>query len=102
MEFPLAGNTTYHFAAIFSNEPGNQQIVCYVDGTPLDAPMSVPDVESLSDLDDVNNWLGRAQWENDSEFRGIFFEFRIWDIALTEQQVIESGAAGPDTVLSPE
>jgi hypothetical protein len=93
------GAGAHHIVATFSSEPGNQMIACYVDGTPIGDPTSVPDGESLSDLDDVNNWLGRAQWDVDDDFDGTFHEFRIYDIALTEAQVAESGAAGPDTLV---
>ncbi len=50
----------------------------------------------LADLTDVNNWLGRAQW-NDPLFMGSYNEFRIWDTALTEETIQAHSQAGPDT-----
>ena len=44
----------------------------------------------------VNNWLGRAQF-NDPLFRGQFDEFRIWDGFMLPAQVASSFAAGPST-----
>ena len=36
---------------------------------------------ALSDIDDVNNWLGRSNWTNDANFEGTFDEFRVYDYA---------------------
>jgi hypothetical protein len=46
----------------------------------------------------VNNWLGRSNWTTDSNFDGSFNEFRIYDTALTADQVAANTAAGPDVV----
>lgn len=51
----------------------------YTGGTPLD----------------VNNWLGRAQW-NDSLFVGSFDEFRVWEAALSPVEVAQKFLGGPD------
>jgi hypothetical protein len=95
----LTGGKPHHIVAVFSDEPGDQYIICYVDGVPIADPASVPDSEGLADLDDVNNWLGRAQWAADDDFAGIFYEVRIYDVALTQAELVESGAAGPDTPI---
>jgi hypothetical protein len=52
---------------------------------------------SLSDIPDVNNWLGRSQW-NDPLYGGSYNEFRIYDYPLTSNQVFGNFEAGPDTV----
>jgi hypothetical protein len=49
----------------------------------------------INTLDDVNNWLGRSQW-NDQLFAGSFNEFRVYDAALGAGEVSRSYAAGPD------
>jgi hypothetical protein len=49
----------------------------------------------LSSINDVNNWLGRAQW-NDPYFTGLFNEFRIYDGAMDDTQVAASYLAGPN------
>lgn len=51
----------------------------------------------LKDINDVNNWLGRSQWD-DPMFAGTYNEFRIWDGALSAAQVLASYNAGPDNL----
>ncbi len=50
----------------------------------------------LSAMTDNNNWLGRAQYA-DPMFCGSFNEFRIWDHAMTADEVAQSFTLGPDT-----
>ncbi len=78
----------------------NGTISLYLDGGLVGAMARLSDF-SLSGLDDVNNWLGRSQW-NDPLFDGLYNEFRIYDQALTVDQVGDSYDAGPDTVAVPE
>jgi hypothetical protein len=47
-------------------------------------------------MTDYNNWLGRSQWTRDPFFNGEYNEFRIWDGALTSQDIANHYAAGPD------
>lgn len=53
-----------------------------------------------NDVNDVNNWLGRSQWA-DAMFAGTYNEFRIWEGALSAEQVAANYAAGPGTVPLP-
>jgi hypothetical protein len=55
-----------------------------------------PFTAALSDINDVNVWLGRSQYSNDPAFTGTYHEFRIYGQALTALQVATSFAAGPD------
>lgn len=41
----------------------------------------------LTDLNDINNWIGRSQWEQDSTLRATLFDLRIYDVALTVTQI---------------
>ena len=50
-------------------------------------------------LTDINNWLGRSQW-NDPYFNGQFEEFRIYNGALTDLDIATSYAAGPDALYA--
>jgi hypothetical protein len=50
-------------------------------------------------MNDVNNWLGRSNWTGDGYFDGDLNEFRIWDNAFSEQNVLDSIALGPDSVI---
>lgn len=53
-------------------------------------------VDSLSLINDVNNWLGRSQYSSDPEFAGTIHEFRVYAAALTGDQIAQSFAEGPD------
>ena len=53
---------------------------------------------ALSDINDVNNWLGRSNWTADANFEGTFDEFRIYDYALNQDEVLGSYESGPDTL----
>jgi hypothetical protein len=54
---------------------------------------------ALSDLNDINNWLGRSQW-NDPFLNGVFDEFRIYSGTLSDAEVAADYAAGPDLLGS--
>ena len=54
----------------------------------------------LSSVNDVNDWLGRSQFE-DPFFNGSLDEFRIWNGALTAAQVAQNYAAGPNVLPTP-
>jgi hypothetical protein len=63
-----------------------------VGATPLYAGFT------LGGIPDVNNWLGRSQW-NDPLLDGSYNEFRIYDHALTAAQVAANLALGPDRLV---
>lgn len=67
----------------------------YMDGVLL---ATGPAGFALSTLNDINNWLGRSQY-NDPYFNGSFNEFRLYDGAMTAAQVATSFAAGADATL---
>lgn len=50
----------------------------------------------LSDVDDVNNWIGRSQWIQDNYLWGRVDEFRIYGGALTSEEVAALHTRGPD------
>jgi hypothetical protein len=82
----------YHVVGVWDSAAGKASL--YVDGVKIgDGPAPFP----LSDLQDVNNWLGRSQWA-DPMFKGSYNEFRIYNYALTPEQVLGSFQAGPDQV----
>ncbi|MBI4659262.1 MAG: hypothetical protein HY735_10510 [Verrucomicrobia bacterium] len=55
----------------------------------------------LNTINDINNWLGRSQW-NDPYLNGDFNEFRIYDGALSDTDVAASYAAGADALPAKE
>lgn len=72
----------------------------YVNGAPAGGSASVPTTLAEAFFDngtplDVNNWLGRAQWD-DPLFVGSFEEFRIWDEALSGATVLNNFLNGPE------
>jgi hypothetical protein len=70
-------------------------ITLYVNnGAAAKAP--IPAGMFLDFINDNNNWLGRAQW-GDPLFDGLIDEFRVYDVALTAEEVAESFAAGPQS-----
>jgi hypothetical protein len=50
----------------------------------------------LSDIDDVNVWLGRSNYSADQNTQGEYDEVRIYNAVLTPGQVLGNFAAGPD------
>lgn len=70
------------------------QMRLYAEGQLLGTGTMAP----LSELSDVNAWLGRSQWTQDLYLRGSYDEFRIYDAALSPDQLASVEAAGPDVV----
>lgn len=79
-----------------SYDYNNNTAVLYRDAVAVrSGPAAVP----LHIINDVNNWLGRAQW-GDPMFKGSFDEFRIWEGPLTADQVASHFALGPNSLQS--
>ncbi len=55
-----------------------------------------PWTATLAQINDVNVWLGRSQYRDDSELNAVYHEFRIYNAALTAPQIASSFNAGPD------
>jgi hypothetical protein len=70
-----------------------QRASLFVDGLEV---ASTRFAGAVSDVYDVNNWLGRSQFLADPGFEGSFTEFRIYGSALSASEVAASFAAGPD------
>ncbi len=52
----------------------------------------------LSDINDVNVWLGRSNWTADQNTQGEFDEVRLYNTALTPGQAFGNFLAGPDLI----
>ncbi|MBX3426593.1 MAG: lamin tail domain-containing protein [Pirellulales bacterium] len=91
---PLSTGVEYHVAVTWNSLLDQQKL--YVNGQLVGTSTTLID---LADVEDVNNWLGRSQW-NDPLFDGFYNEFRIYGQALTDGQVADSFAAGPDAVAA--
>ncbi len=96
--------TRYHYVMTFEDGAGTfgatgGRVSWYRDGELLLAT----DVNfRLQDIEDVNNWLGRSQWTNDSNANASYDEVRIYDHALTLAEIEASLTAGPDEVREPD
>jgi len=85
------GSALSHLALV-ADDSGDK-LKLYIDG------VKVADqgwVGHLSQINDVNVWLGRSQYSGDPEFAGVFHEFRIYKAALTDAQIKSSFTAGSD------
>ena len=65
----------------------------YFDGNLV--AQSTPFNASLTNLNDVNNWLGRSNWTGDANTDGTYDQFEIYNTAFTAGEVQSSFAAGP-------
>jgi hypothetical protein len=92
---PLPNGDEVYVAAVY-NFTANQARLYSNAVQVASGPAAVP----LAIINDVNNWLGRSQWP-DGMFQGSYNEVRIWQGALSPEQVAANFAAGPDTVPEP-
>lgn len=93
---PLPVGTKVHVA--YSIDALAQVARLYVNGVQVDMDTNVT-VRPKNMGVTVNNWLGRAQF-NDPMFNGAIDEFRIWNRALSVTHLAASIGLGPDFVLS--
>jgi hypothetical protein len=85
----------YHFAVVVDD--ANDEMSLFIDGT-RSSLVAFP-MRTLSEISDVNCWLGRSQFTSDQYFAGTFDEFRIYNVALNQAQLRTSRAAGPNATL---
>jgi hypothetical protein len=79
-----------HFAAVvFEN---GRRISLFLDGQTIATSETTL---TLAEIDDVNVWLGRSQWDSDNAFNGIYDELRIYDVPLCEEALDALYAEGP-------
>jgi hypothetical protein len=88
---PLPTATIEHVALVVDD--ANNQLALYRDGA---FEGSAAFADSLSLLNDIDNWLGRSQYQVDPSFSGALYEFRIYDEALAAPAIQASFFAGPD------
>ncbi len=82
-----------HLAVVVDD--AQDRIQLFVDGAPQGA---MTFYDHLSDLRDINNWLGRSQFADDATngFDGTYLEFRIYGAALSADELETSYLEGPD------
>jgi hypothetical protein len=90
-EQPFPKGAEHHVAVVV--DASAETIALYQDGALVkECRLTRP----LSDIDDVNNWLGRSNYTVDDELDGTYDEFRIYAAALTAKEIEDSFNAGPD------
>ncbi len=52
----------------------------------------------MSDINDVNVWLGRSNWNGDNNLQGEYDEVRFYDYVLTPGQVLGDSLGGADLI----
>jgi hypothetical protein len=90
---PIAGaasNTLQHLAVVVDQTAGFLRL--YAGGA-LVSSVALPG--NLAAISDLNNWLGRSNYNADPLLFGSLIEFRIYDQALSAAQISTSFQAGP-------
>jgi hypothetical protein len=77
-------------AVVIDDAAGSMRL--YWGGVEVSA---VPLVNGLAAINDINNWLGRSNFQPDPPLFGDLIEFRIYDQALSADQISTSYQAGP-------
>ncbi len=90
-DIPSPIGEEYHIAVTWDDETGHLEY--YRNGEMV---QELDTEVKLAQINDVNNWLGRSNWTNDANTAGAFNEFRIYDHALTSDEISDSLDAGPD------
>jgi uncharacterized repeat protein (TIGR03806 family) len=89
--------TQYHYVLTFqagvgANPATGGRLTWYRNGVQVS---SLDTTFRLSDLTDVNNWLGRSQYTNDSNSNITYDEVRLYDYVLSPNEISANTAAGP-------
>jgi Concanavalin A-like lectin/glucanases superfamily len=88
---PFPTGVPTHIAVVIDSHAAS--FALYQDGARIsECPLSRP----LSDIDDVNNWLGHSNFTADADLAAHYAEFRIYSAALSARQLSDSFKAGPD------
>lgn len=83
--------TDVHFAVTWDEASGT--VSAYENGR-FKAKLTT--TAAISDINDVNVWLGRSNWTADQNLQGEFDEVRIYSKVLTEAELFGNSMAGPD------
>lgn len=57
---------------------------------------------ALSSINDVNVWLGRSQYDGDPELTATYHDFRVYNAALSAQEVATAFKGGTDPTFLPK
>ena len=95
--FTTTAGQEQHYAVVYSatSELGGPELRFFVNGQFLSATSTEI---TLAEIQDFNNWLGRSNYTGDANFQGLFNEFRIYDYALSADELFGNFEAGPNTI----
>jgi autotransporter-associated beta strand protein len=105
---PYALSQEYHIVMVIEpgvGQGGSTRVTWYSApsaGGTLDQQGSFETSNTLAQLTDSNNWLGRSQYSWDDTANAAFNEVRIWQDALTYAELQMLHAWGTDHSLGPE
>jgi len=86
----LVRGPEHHVVGVYDD--ANDMMHLYVDGGLVGSNAMT---HTLSGVSTQSAWLGRSHYANDSFLQGAINEFRIYDHALSAQEVADNFAAGP-------
>lgn len=93
----IAGQSIHVAVTWADTGPGTSVLNYWRDGVQQTTNFAV--ARNISSINDVNSWLGRSNWTGDANLDGTFDEFRIYNHALNQSDVLANIAAGPNTVI---
>ncbi|HZI33224.1 MAG TPA: LamG domain-containing protein, partial [Candidatus Binatia bacterium] len=94
---PLSTGVEHHATLVYAPNQGVAKL--YIDGV-LQGTASPASGATLNTLVQNNSWLGVSDW-NDPTLNGSIDEFRIYEGAFTDAQVVSDDANGPSVGLPP-
>jgi Concanavalin A-like lectin/glucanases superfamily len=89
----LDGNTNMHVAVVFNPPAG--YLAIYTNGVLMGKNTSV--TISMAGVQGIRNLIGADNWP-DPGLNGSVDEFRVWNGALSSQEIALSDAAGPNSI----
>ncbi len=79
----IVSNLTY---VVYTYDPDSDQAALFVNGKIIAAHVTMTNDIALSDINDVNNWIGRSQWP-DPMFKGEIDDFKMSTGLLSSSQI---------------
>jgi uncharacterized repeat protein (TIGR03806 family) len=100
---PTTAGTPYHYVMTFADGEGTHgstggRMTWYRNGVLVG---SADVAFHLSDIEDVNNWLGRSQFTGDDNANAAYDELRLYDHVLDAVEIATHFTAGPDGAVTP-
>ena len=89
-------NLPTHFVLTWDEASG--VLTAYENGVVM---ASLTTSTKLNAIWDVNDWIGRSNWNGDNEFGGGFSEFRLYDRVLNPTEVLLNYRMGPYVAVEP-